>query len=171
MRRARRSGRDGGPFSRFPFHSREIEVMRVDVAVDISAPPEVVWAVLADVESWPEWTASITSVSSSSSGPLAVGARVRIKQPRLPATVWTVSELVEGERFTWTATNPGVSTRASHEVVGTAEGSRATLSIEQGGVLGRLVGRLYSGLTRRYVQMEAAGLKRRSEESAPQTQL
>ena len=142
--------------------------MRVNVTVDISAPPEVVWAVLADVGSWPAWTASVTSVRPSGPDPLQVGSRARIKQPRLPATVWTVSELVEGERFTWTATGPGVHTRASHRVVGTADGSRATLSINQGGVLGRLVGRLYGGLTRRYVQMEAAGLKQSSESSAPQ---
>ena len=141
--------------------------MRVDVTIDISAPPEVVWAVLSDVESWPTWTASITSVRPLSPDPLQVGSRVRIKQPRLPATVWTVSELVEGERFTWTATGPGVHTRASHRVVGTAAGSRVTLSIDQAGVLGRLVGRLYGGLTRRYVEMEAAGLKQWSESSAP----
>jgi uncharacterized protein YndB with AHSA1/START domain len=145
--------------------------MRVDVTVDISAPPEVVWVVLRDVESWPTWTASITSIRLLSPDPLQAGSRVRIKQPRLPATVWTVSELVEGERFTWTATSPGVHTRASHCVVGTADGSRATLSIDQAGVLRRLVGRLYGGLTRRYVAMEAAGLKQRSEESAPQTRL
>ena len=145
--------------------------MRVEVTVDISAPPEVVWAVLSDVESWPEWTASITSVRLSSPHPLQVGSRVRIKQPRLPATVWTVSDLVGGERFTWTSTSFGVHTRASHRVVRTAKGSRATLSIDQAGALGRLVGRLYGGLTRRYVEMEAAGLKQRSEKSAPQTRL
>ena len=145
--------------------------MRVDVTVDISAPTEVVWAVLSDVQSWPVWTASVTSVRPLSPDPLQVGSRIRIKQPRLPATVWTVSDLVEGERFTWTSTGPGVHTRASHRVVRTAEGSRATLSIDQAGVLGRLVGRLYGGLTRRYVAMEAAGLKQRSESSAPQTRL
>ena len=145
--------------------------MQVDVTVDISAPPEVVWAVLMQVERWPEWTASITSVRPSSPGPLQVGSRVRIKQPRLPTAVWTVSELVDGERFTCTVRSPGVDTRASHRIVRTAEGSRATLSIEQAGALGRLVGRLYGGLTRRYVEMEAAGLKRRSEESAFQTRL
>ena len=143
--------------------------MRVDVTVGINAPPEVVWAVLSDVESWPEWTASVTSVRSIRPGPLQVGSRVRIKQPRLPVTVWTVSDLVEGERFTWTATSPGVNTRASHRVVPAADGSRVTLSIDQAGILGRLVGRLYGRLTRRYVQMEATGLKQRSEESAPRT--
>ena len=143
--------------------------MRVGVTVGINAPPEVVWAVLSDVESWPEWTASVTSVRSIRPGPLQVGSRVRIKQPRLPVTVWTVSDLVEGERFTWTATSPGVNTRASHRVIPAAEGSQATLSIDQAGILGRLVGLLYGRLTRRYVQMEAAGLKQRSEESAPQS--
>jgi len=121
--------------------------------------------VLADVD------ASITSIRLLGPDPLQVGSRVRIKQPRLPTTVWTVSDLVEGERFTWTSTSPGVNTRASHCVVRTPEGSRATLSIDQAGVLGRLVGRLYGGLTRRYVEMEAAGLKQRSENSAPQTRL
>src|SRR5688500_20354763 len=67
--------------------------MRTDITVDISAPPEVVWAVISDVESWPEWTASVTSVRRLSSERLPVGSRVRLKQPRLPATVWTVSDL------------------------------------------------------------------------------
>jgi uncharacterized protein YndB with AHSA1/START domain len=142
--------------------------MRKDITVDISAPPEVVWAAISDVESWPKWTASVTSVRRLSSERLQVGSRVRIKQPRLPATVWTVSDLVEGEQFTWTADSPGVRTRASHRVVGRADGSQATLWIDQGGVLGSVVGLLYGGLTRRYLQMEAAGLKQRSEESAAQ---
>ena len=122
----RRGGRDGGPYSRSLIPQPGEEVMRVDVTVDISAPPEVVWAVLSDVESWPTWTASITSIRLLGPDPLQVGSRVRIRQPRLPATVWTVSDFVEGERFSWTSTSPGVNTRASHRVVGTAEGSRAT---------------------------------------------
>jgi uncharacterized protein YndB with AHSA1/START domain len=74
--------------------------MRTGITVGISAPPELVWAVLSDVESWPESTASVTAVRRLSSERLQVGSRVRLKQPRLPATVWTVSALVAGERFT-----------------------------------------------------------------------
>jgi uncharacterized protein YndB with AHSA1/START domain len=142
--------------------------MRTGITVGISAPPELVWAVLSDVASWPESTASVTSVRRLSSQRLQVGSRVRLKQPRLPATVWTVSDLVEGEQFTWTADSPGVRTRASHRVVGRADGSQATLWIDQRGVLGSVVGLLYGDLTRRYLQMEAAGLTQRSEESAAQ---
>ncbi len=139
--------------------------------VDISAPPEVVWAVISDVESWPEWTASVTAVRRLSFERLRVGSRVRLEQPRLPATVWTVSDLVEGEPFAWTAGGPGVRTRACHRVVGRADGSQATLRIDPVGVLGSVVGLLCGDLTRRYLQMEAAGLKQRSEESAPQATL
>ncbi|WP_368073874.1 SRPBCC family protein [Blastococcus mobilis] len=96
--------------------------VHTDFTVDISAAPEVVWAVISDVESWPEWTASVTSVRRLSSARLQVGSRVRLQQPRLPATVWTVADLVAGEQFTWTADSPGVRTRAFHRVVGRADG-------------------------------------------------
>lgn len=92
-----------------------------------------------------------------SSEPLQVGSRVRIKQPRLPATVWTVSDLVEGKQFTWTADNPGVRTRASHCVVGRADGSQATLWIDQGGRPRVGGGGPLRGLSRRNLQMDAAG--------------
>jgi len=51
----------------------------------------------------------------------------------------------------------------THEIVPTDRGSRVTLGTRFGGPLGPMLGRLTSGLTRRYVQMEAEGLKRRSE--------
>ena len=57
---------------------------------------------------------------------------------------------------------------ATHSVEATATGSRATLSIDQHGVIGELFARLTADITRRYLDLEAAGLKRRSEEEQPE---
>lgn len=62
-----------------------------------------------------------------------------------------------GKQFTWTADNPGVRTRASHCVVGRADGSQATLWIDQGGRPRVGGGGPLRGLSRRNLQMDAAG--------------
>jgi uncharacterized protein YndB with AHSA1/START domain len=53
------------------------------VAVDIAASPALVWSVMADVEHWPEWAASISKVVLLTPGTLRVGSRVRIHQLEL----------------------------------------------------------------------------------------
>lgn len=117
-----------------------------------------------DVERWPEWTASVTSVRRLDEGPLRVGSRVRIRQPRLPTTTWTVTEVVAGESFTWVAAGPGFTTTASHRVRPDASGSVATLALNQAGAVGALVGGLTARLTHRYLDLEAAGLRGRAEQ-------
>jgi uncharacterized membrane protein len=135
-----------------------------ETEVDVDATPEDVWAVLVDVERWPEWTASMSEVRMVEGGPLAVGARVRIKQPRLPATVWEVTSLAPLDGFTWTAVAPGVTTVAEHRMAQESRGRvKVTLGIRRSGPLAPVVDALFSRLTRRYVQMEAEGLKRRCE--------
>jgi len=56
---------------------------------------------MADVVRWPEWTASISRVKLLSPGPLRVGSRVRIHQPKLPGAIWRVMEFNPGAGFTW----------------------------------------------------------------------
>lgn len=133
-------------------------------SVEIGAAPEVVWRVLTEVEAWPEWTPSVRAIVRVDPGALHVGQRVRISQPRFPTTVWRLTELVEGRSFTWRAGGPGARTTASHTVEPTDVRARATLRLTQQGPLGLLVGAISSGLTRRYLDMEATGLKKRSEE-------
>ena len=53
------------------------------IAVEISAPPDRVWALMSDIGRWPEWTPTVTRVDPLDPGPLAVGHRARIRQPRL----------------------------------------------------------------------------------------
>jgi uncharacterized membrane protein len=136
------------------------------ISVDISAPPERVWAVMIDGERWPEWTRSVTSVRRLDTGPLRVGSRARIRQPRVPPAVWRVTQLDDGRSFTWVSGSALARATARHSVERTAAGSRATLSVSYSGLLGRVVGRLTRDLNDRYLALEASGLKARSEGTA-----
>ena len=130
--------------------------------IEIAAPPERVWTIIADVEHWHEWTASITSIRLLD-GPLAIGARAEVQQPKLPKLVWRVTALEQGRFFDWEVRSPGALTLGSHRVDPQDSGSLATLRLVQGGPIGWLVGRMMLDLTRQYVSMEAAGLKKRAE--------
>ena len=137
--------------------------MQHEVQIRIDAPAEEVWSALADVERWPEWTASVRTVELLDAE-LAVGARVRIRQPKFPAVVWHVTELADGVSFTWRSRSPGADAHGRHAVLDNGDGtSTAVLTISQTGVLGSLVGLLSRRITKRYVGLEAAGLKARSE--------
>jgi uncharacterized membrane protein len=48
--------------------------------IDVEAPVEQVWEVLREVELWPEWAPTVTSVRRLADGPLAVGSRVGVEQ-------------------------------------------------------------------------------------------
>lgn len=137
--------------------------MNFSVATEISASPDLVWRVISDIERWAEWTPTVTSIRRLDSGPLAVGSRARIRQPRLPPAEWRVTELEEGRGFTWVTGGPGAKVSARHWVDPFAGGSRATLSVAFAGPGGRFVGWLIRGLNERYLRLEAAGLKQRSE--------
>jgi uncharacterized membrane protein len=134
-------------------------------SVMIDAPIEVVWSVFSDVERWPTWASSFTSVELID-GPMRLGAKARIRQPRLPTVVWEVTKWEPGRSWTWAATSPGARTEASHVLTRSGAGTVAEQSITPFGPLGRLAAFVLRSLTRRYLAVEAAGLKRRSEEVA-----
>ena len=138
--------------------------------ITIAAPIERVWDVYADVERWPAWTASVTTLELLDGPDLAVGRRARIKQPRFPRVVWTVTAIEPGTSWTWIARSPGATTTATHELRRVdATTTEVTQTIEQRGPLGALVGRLAARLTRRYLAMEAAGLRQRTESHVAST--
>lgn len=134
-------------------------------AITIDAPIEVVWSVFTDVERWPTWTRSVTSVELID-GPMRLGARARIRQPRLPTVVWTVTSWDPDKSWTWTATGPGARTQASHVLTAAGGSTVAEQAIISSGPIGRLAAFIWRSLTRRYLAMEAAGLKQRCEEVA-----
>jgi uncharacterized membrane protein len=133
-------------------------------SIVVDAPPEVVWAVYTDVDRWPEWTASVTTARVDPPGPLAIGSRATIKQPRFPRVTWTVTELEPETVWIWANRSPGAATSAGHRLTALDDGrTRIDLWVDQRGVLGRPIGWLARRTTRRYLRMEAEGLRNRSE--------
>lgn len=135
-----------------------------DCGIDIDAPATVVWDVFSDVEHWPEWTASVTRIVALDGPGLAVGKRFAIKQPRMPKLVWQVTEVTPGAAWTWVQRSPGGLTVASHEVAAVSDDrTRVRQRLEQRGPVGAVIGVLMRRMTRRYLDLEAAGLKAQSE--------
>jgi uncharacterized membrane protein len=134
-------------------------------AIEIDAPPQLVWDVFSDVERWPEWTASVTSLVGLDGPALAVGKRFAIKQPRMSKLVWKVTEIDPGASWTWVQRSPGVLVSARHDVIAQPGGrTLVRQQLDQRGVLGALVGRLMVKKTMRFLELEAQGLKARSEQ-------
>jgi len=134
--------------------------------VEIAATPAQVWPVMVDVEKWPEWTASVKRIKLLTPGPLRIGSRARVHQPKLPPAFWRVTELVPGSHFTWLSSAPGVRVTARHVIEPAPTGSRVTLSIQYEGMFGQLLARWTRALNERYFAMEANGLKTRCTELA-----
>ena len=135
------------------------------VVVDIAAAPARVWDIVRDVERWHEWTPSISSIERLDDGPLRVGSRAVVRQPKLPPNTFAVTALEKGRGFSWESRSPGLRGVGHHWIEAVPAGSRVTLGVDFRGPLAWLVGRLYGGLTQRYIEMEAEGLRRRSETS------
>ena len=130
--------------------------------VEVEAPAERVWSVMSDVERWHEWTASITSVDLHGQ-PMGPGASATVRQPKLPTVDWTVTSYRPLEEFTWTSGGRGIRTVGRHLMRTQGTSVHVELAIEQRGPLAWLANLLLARLTRRYLRLEAAGLKQRSE--------
>ena len=137
--------------------------IHTEVTIDINAPPERVWDVMTDVERWPEWTASIKQVNKLTDGPLAVGSKARIAQPKVPPVVWTVTSIEPGRFFEWENSSPAMKSVAEHLVEPAGEGTRVTLSIEQSGPSTAVLGWWLRRINKKYLEMERQGLKARLE--------
>jgi uncharacterized protein YndB with AHSA1/START domain len=100
------------------------------VSRTIPAPPDVVWALLVDVESWPRWEPTI-GLAWLSDGMTEIheGSTGKVQPPLGPALPFTVTDLVPGRRWSWRVA--GVpATSYEVEAAGTPPGqSRVTFSV------------------------------------------
>lgn len=137
--------------------------MTIEVTTTIDATPGEVWAILMDVERWPEWTPTMKSVRRLQDGPLGLGATARISQPRLPAATWKVTSFEPLHQFAWEAALFGGQMVGGHRVEPEGSGTKLTLTLDRrGGLLG-VIGWMFDGTARGYATQEAAGLKARAE--------
>jgi uncharacterized membrane protein len=143
--------------------------MADSMSLAIDAPLEAVWDVLSDVEAWPGWTPTVTSVRPLSGGPgtdPALGADYELEQPRLPKVVWEIAVWDPPSRFDWVSRAPGVITEASHDLTSMGDQTTVTLTITRSGLLAPVINLLYGRITREYLATEAASLKKRVEAGA-----
>ncbi|OBH82011.1 polyketide cyclase [Mycobacterium scrofulaceum] len=139
--------------------------MFTEDSIEIDAPPQRVWEVFSDVQRWPEWTASVTSLVGRDGPALEVGRRFAIKQPGMAKLVWKVTEIEPGSSWTWVQRSPGALVSARHDVIALPGGrTLVRQQLDQRGVFGALVGRLMANKTKRFLKLEAQGLKARSEQ-------
>lgn len=133
--------------------------MRYETSLTTTADPARLWAVVSDVEKWPEWIEVYEDVSRAGSGDLGLGDTVHVKQKGLAAGDWTVTELEEGRVFAWESRQPGVRIVGRHVVsAGPGGGGRLTLGLEMSGWASVLVGALLGRRSRAYVDLECARL-------------
>ena len=139
--------------------------MFTEDSIEIDAPAQLVWEVFSDVERWPDWTASVTSLVGRD-GPTWLSAnRFSIKQPGMSKLIWKVTEIDPGLSWTWVQRSPGSLVTARHHVIAQPGGrTLVRQQLEQRGVLGALVGRMMLKKTKRFLELEAQGLKARSEQ-------
>ncbi len=131
--------------------------MEHHVTAAVDAPAGTVWTLLTDLERWPELTPSILEVRRTDAGPLRVGSEAMVRQPRLPAARWRVTEVDPGRSFTWETRSPGFTTAGGHQVTSDGQRTVITLTLSQRGPLAWLAGALTARLSRRYMEMELNG--------------
>jgi hypothetical protein len=138
--------------------------MNLQQSADIHAEAKRIWATLVDVECWSEWTSTIEKIERLDHGEFGIGSRARVRQPRIPVAIWTVTEFEPGRSFTWVSEAVGIRSVATHRLEPRGDGmATLTLGFAQTGWLARLVRSRAEKIAREYLAIEAQGLKRHCE--------
>jgi hypothetical protein len=98
---------------------------------------------------------------------LGIGSRAHVAQPKLAATVWTVTGFDPDRSFTWSTKSPAF---VFPEVIPSNQSRTSGVSRCRFNstvcLVGLLVALLLRKLNLEYMNMEAAGLKHRSEQAS-----
>jgi uncharacterized membrane protein len=138
--------------------------MRFERAIEIDAPQQRVWDVLTNLEAWPQRIETVDAVEPLTPAPFSKGSRVRLKQPKLGEAIWDVTVWDPPSYFEWTSKTSGIRSIAGHRVEALGDRrARLTQTIDMRGLLIPIVALFFKGLTNRYMNLEAEGMKRAAE--------
>ena len=101
--------------------------MHFEESIEIESQQQRVWDVLSDIEAWPQRIETVDMSSRSRPAPLAVGSRIRLKQPKLGEGIWVLTVWDAPSYFEWRQESTGITSVAGHRVEALEEGrSRLT---------------------------------------------
>ena len=138
---------------------------RYQQEAQIRASVHRAWKVLADFERWPEWNPAVIRIEPLGRMPPGPGSRFLIHQPKLRPASWVITGWEPEHRFVWESASPGVAVVGGHLLETRGEGCGLTLDLYFKGWLGGVAGFFGGRLVKRYMRLEAEGLKARSEGS------
>ena len=106
---------------------------------EIGAAPSAVWAILADVECWPNrFTPHLESAALH--GPLEAGTRGSVRMRRLPIeTEFEVTSVDEPKNWSWRGRLVWLTMDFDHRIEDTANGCRVTFDVDLEGPLAALI--------------------------------
>ncbi len=130
----------------------------------INARPQDIFNVLMNVERWNQWTKSITKISILDSRQLAPGVKIKVLQPKLPPTIWTIKEIITDKLLTWEKRYLGFSMLSEHSISIQNNEITVTIRITYIGPLAALFYKLTHALTDNYMTLEIKGLRRECEQ-------
>jgi carbon monoxide dehydrogenase subunit G len=138
-------------------------MIRFTKEIEIEASASTIWNVMCDVETWNEWTPTITRIQKINGNGFVIGTRLLIEQPKLPKAIWKVVEVNPGAGFVMKKGNPFLQVVAGHVLKESQRGTLVTLSLEFAGLFAKPVAKKYKDMMEGYLATEAAGLRQASE--------
>ena len=131
--------------------------------VDVSAAPEAIWEVLADLARWPEWNPDISEVSVD--GPLAVATRFRWKSG--PGGITSVLREVDPPHtLGWTGTTFSIRAVHVYRLEPIDAGTRVRIEESWEGLLASLLRLPFRGTLQTAIDTGLARLKAEAERRA-----
>jgi hypothetical protein len=135
--------------------------MIIEERIAVSAKPEVIFSIYADVERWNTWDPD--TKSSSLNGPFAVGSKGRLCPTKGKAVPMEIVSLVAGRSFTAQSKIPLFQMAFDHELTPTESGTEVLHRVTFSGPLSFLLGRIVGAQVREGLPKTLLSLKKLAE--------